>query len=97
MEDSLDRVASDNPALTAPAIPRARSRSDGKIKAPRGGCDPQTPNSSSIKLTKYDVSTLISKRHVSVQWSGLETEGPFMRTENVFHVDSETETIVESI
>jgi hypothetical protein len=60
MDDyELDRIASDNPALTAPAAQRApiqRHRSHGRKPAVKNGSEGSQRVATSVELTKYDVS-----------------------------------------
>jgi hypothetical protein len=63
MDDyELDRIASDNPALTAPAAQRApisRNKPPGRKQAASNANGSETSQSTttSAELTKYDVST----------------------------------------
>jgi hypothetical protein len=60
MDDyELDRIASDNPALTAPAAQRApisRHKSNGRKQAISTGSGTSQDTVTSVELTKYDVS-----------------------------------------
>jgi hypothetical protein len=64
MDDyELDRIASDNPALTAPAAQRApisRHKSHGRRQNSTNGVESFQDAVTPIELTKYDVSILVS-------------------------------------
>lgn len=59
MDDyELDRIASDNPALTAPALermPLSRRKSHVKKQAPINGSSSSQNSATNAELTKYDV------------------------------------------
>jgi hypothetical protein len=60
MDDyELDRIASDNPALTAPAAQRApvsRHKSRGRKQTSTNGVESSQDTVASTELTKYDVN-----------------------------------------
>lgn len=62
MDDyELDRIASDNPALTAPAAQRApinRQKSHGRSKASANRAETPQDAITPAELTKYDVRAL---------------------------------------
>jgi head-tail adaptor len=66
MDDyELDRIASNNPALTAPAAQRAsiyRHRSRGRKHAATSGFENSQGTATSAELSKYDVSIFVSYR-----------------------------------